>query len=148
MADFHLPPTVSRLPDPHMQTIQIRDMHPGRYLAFDLRHVLDALGPRVLESSWRIRDVCATGMHGDNRLEGLAGREAPIPGHVLRESAGEVRQVIDGEFAAYDSDQTEPWVTIDAVDSSYYLVRSRDPAVLQAVRACFRDVSEYDEADP
>jgi hypothetical protein len=38
-----------------MRAVRIRDREPGgRFLAVDLRDVLDAFGERALESSWQI----------------------------------------------------------------------------------------------
>lgn len=66
-----------------------------------------------------------------------------VSGQRLREFAEDVTQVIDGVFSGFESGSAEPWVVIDAVDSSYYLVRSDDSSVLDAIRSTFRQVSDY-----
>lgn len=140
---------VWRLPkEPHMQAVLIRDMVPGGgFLAVDLRHVLDALGERALDSSWRLEDLWATDETEETRLQKLADQGHLVSGRTLKEAAEVVVQVIDGVFSAFEPGRAEPWVIVEAVDSSYYTVRSREPTVLQNIRDCFRDVSEYEHPD-
>jgi hypothetical protein len=131
-----------------MHAIKIRDMVPGAgYVAVDLRHVLDALGERALRSSWRIDGLWATDDTEAKQLERLAGQEQPVSGRALKEAAENVAQVIDGEFMAFEPGQGEPWAIVEAVDSSYYTVRSNEPAVLRSIRDRFHDVSEYEHPD-
>jgi hypothetical protein len=131
-----------------MQAVRIRDMEPGgRFLAVDLRHVLDALGERALDSSWQIDGLWATPETEANALERLANQQEPVPGRTLKEAAYKVDQVIDGEFLAFEPGQDELWVIVEAVDSSYYTVRSKEPAVLWSIRDRFRDVSDYEHPE-
>lgn len=131
-----------------MQAVMIRDMVAGGgYLAVDLRHVLDALGGRALDSLWRIDGLWATDDTEAKELERLSELQQPIPGRALKTAADRVVQVIDGEFAAFEPGRDEPWVTVEAVDSTYYTVRANDPAILKAIRDCFRDVSDYEHPD-
>ena len=126
----------------------IRDMvSGGGYLAVDLRRVLEALGERVQNSWWRIDLEWATDDTTEKQLETLAKQGQMVDGRTLMAAAERVVQVIDGEFAAYEPGSEEPWVTVEAVDSSYYTVRSADPAVLQAITARFQDVTDYDHPD-
>jgi hypothetical protein len=131
-----------------MQAVAIRDLVAGGgYLAVDLRHVLDALGERALNSSWRIEDVWATDDSERKLLQTLADKGHPVSGRDLKEAAEAVEQVIDGEFSAFEPGHVEPWVIIEAVDSTYYTVRSQEPNVLQSIRHSFREVSEYEHPD-
>jgi hypothetical protein len=126
----------------------IRDMDSdGGYLAVDLRHVLEALGERAQNSWWRMDLEWATDDTPEKQLETLAEQGQMVDGRTLKAAAERVVQVIDGEFAAFDPGSEEPWVTVEAVDSSYYTVRSADTSVLQAILARFRDVTEYDHPD-
>jgi hypothetical protein len=128
-----------------MKTVLIDDMRSDIHvLAVDLRHVLVALGDRATNSEWRVRDVWATGDDSAEQLQSLDGTTA-ITGQRLRELAQDVTQVIDGLFSGFESGATEPWVIVEAVDSSYYLVRSADPSVLDTMRSTFRKVSDYEQ---
>ena len=127
-----------------MGSVQIRDTVPGGgYLAVDLRHVLDALGQRALDSSWRIGGLWSLPESEANPLEKLANQQQPVPGRALKGAADAVDQVIDGEFRAFEPGESEPWVIVEAVNSSYYTVRSTDATVLASIRDRFCDASEY-----
>jgi hypothetical protein len=121
----------------------IKDVESDRdVLAVDLRHVLSALGPRALVSDWRVREVWAEG-DAKPEFRGFDGSQL-ISGQHLAALAQNVSQIIDGEFSAFESGQTAPWVVIEAVDSTYYAVRSDDPSVLAQVRSAFQDVTDYE----
>jgi hypothetical protein len=97
---------------------------------------------RATNSQWRVRDVWATGDKSAVELESFDDTTT-VSGQRLCELAEDVTQVIDGVFSGFESGSAEPWVVIDAVDSSYYLVRSDDSSVLDAIRSTFRQVSDY-----
>jgi len=121
----------------------IKDLEAGRnVLAVDLRHVLSALGPRALTSEWRVREVWAEG-DANLRLEAFDKSEL-IAGQQLVALAQDASQIIDGEFGAFESGQSVPWVVVEAVDSTYYAVRSDDSSVLAQVRSAFHDVIDYE----
>ena len=65
----------------------------------------------------------------------------------MKRAADAVDQVIDGEFRAFEPGAGEPWVIVEAVDSSYYTVQSADAAVLASIRDRFGDVSEYEHEE-
>jgi hypothetical protein len=130
-----------------MRGIEIRDLSPHGYLAFDLRDILALLGERVIRSRWRAVGVRATGKQrseGETELEDLSKARSWIEGEHLKRLAHEdVQQVIHGEFTGFDQgrETKDPWVVISAVRSTYYVVYSPDPTVLQAIRVAFKDVS-------
>jgi len=129
-----------------MNGVMIKDLESERrVLAVDLRHVLSTLGPRALASDWQVREVWA---EGDSKaeLEAFDGRQS-VPGSRLAALAQNVSQVIDGEFSAFESGQKVPWVVVEAVDSTYYAVRSDDSAVLAQIRSAFHDVTDYEHPD-
>jgi hypothetical protein len=131
-----------------MEAVMIRDMVlGGGYLAVDLRHVLELLGERALGSLWQIEGLWYTDDTMAKQLEQLAGQEQPVSGRALKKAAEDVVQIIDGQFVAFEPGQSEPWVIVEAVDSTYYTVRSKEPAVLQSIRERFHDVSEYGHPD-
>lgn len=128
-----------------MKTVLINDMRSDiNVLAVDLRHVLAALGERATSSEWRVRDVWAIPDDSGAELARLED-SATVSGHRLRELAEAVTQVIDGVFSGFEPGAVEPWVIIEVVDSSHYLVRSDDPSVLDEMKSTFREVSEYEE---
>jgi hypothetical protein len=132
-----------------MKTVLVDDMRADiQVLAVDLRDVLAALGQRAAKSDWRVRDVWATDADNDSRsaavLANFDGSQV-VSGEHLRELAADVIQVIDGVFSGFEPGATEPWVIIEAVDSSFYLVRSDDPSVLDTIRKAFQRVSDYEK---
>jgi hypothetical protein len=130
-----------------MRGIKIRDMvESGQYLAVDLRHVLDALGERAIRSSWKACGVWATGKKAGvaAKLEKLADGKTLTTGMELSRIANNLVQVIDGEFQAFESGNTVPWVVIRAVDSSCYEIFSSENDVLDKVRNSFCEVSDCD----
>jgi hypothetical protein len=125
-----------------MNAVKIRDLESGRnVLAVDLRHVFSALGSRALDSEWRVRGVWAEGA-AEAELNAFDGNEL-VSGQRLATLAQNVIQVIDGEFSAFDPGNKVPWVIVEAVDSSYYTVRSDDTNVLAKIRSAFGDVADY-----
>ena len=129
-----------------MQGIKIKDLVSNSHvLAVDLRHVLDLLGERAMHSSWLASDVWATDKDAGEaaqELEKLADGRTYIPGDHLCRVAHKLRQVIDGEFAAFNKGDDSPWIIIRAVDSSFYEVFSPETDVLRTVREAFQQVSD------
>jgi hypothetical protein len=135
-----------------MATLKIYDTK-ERALAFDLRDLLDLLAPRSLHAEWRISAVKsphlfdemfeATGEGGD-KLELLAQRNERISGPDLAALAKRTRQVIWGEFVGSLPTAPTEWVTIRAVDSTFYEIATSDEEVLEKVRSAFKDVRRAD----
>jgi hypothetical protein len=127
-----------------MKAVKIEDMQIGRnFLAVDLRHILTALGERAITSDWRVRDVWATG-NSEKQLASLDEQQT-ISGLVLKELADNVVQIIDGVFSAFERGHSQPWVVVEAVDSSFYTVHSDEPLVLDNIRNKFQQVTNYDQ---
>ncbi|KAF5409700.1 MAG: hypothetical protein Udaeo2_00500 [Candidatus Udaeobacter sp.] len=123
-----------------MKTLLLDDMHSDIRVS-GRRSPARSCGPWA-NSQWRVRDVWARGDKSAAELESFDDTTT-VSGQRLRELAEDVTQVIDGVFSGFESGSAEPWVVIDAVDSSYYLVRSDDSSVLDAIRSTFRQVSDY-----
>jgi hypothetical protein len=125
-------------------------------LTFDLRDLIDLLAPRSLDASWTVAPVTisypvhgfsinefmmtGSGEPGHDKLEQLAASGSSISGGVLLEAAREARQVIWGQFTATLPEQSDAWVIIRAIDSTFYEVTSSDEAVLNAIRSICEDV--------
>ena len=135
-----------------MATLRIYDCDDG-VLAGDLRRLLDVLGPCSLQATWTVSAVKlsfsgpesvleefdATGQ-GGHQLEALAGNGLPVSGTVLAELAKATVQVIWGEFAAVLPRQESLWVTLRAIDSSFYEVSTTDAVVLDKIKSAYKDV--------
>jgi hypothetical protein len=90
------------------ECLRIDDLQPDRnVLAVDLDNVLAALGPRVDESLWRVRDIWAIGKTSF-AIEVLTDADA-IAGADLRQLADRAQQVVDGAFSGYDPGAGDPW---------------------------------------
>ncbi|NEU13291.1 hypothetical protein G3T14_14290 [Methylobacterium sp. BTF04] len=128
-----------------MRTLQIHDLEPQHAAVVDPRLVLPMLGERAIRASWQVAGVArfdepffATG-EGATHLEALCQSLKRVSGVVLSQIFGRVRQVIWGEFSAYDGDGT-PWVILRAIDSSWCEVETDDVGILDRVRETFADV--------
>ncbi len=131
-----------------MLQLWIKDKVPETgLLAFDLREVLQALGPCAMSWLWVVSDV------GEGEpleavgpsLPDLEALELPgdrVSGSRLARVADGIDQVIWGEFRAYrDHGAAEPSVRVVAFDSSYYEVWSGDAALIGRVQGSFRDTT-------
>jgi hypothetical protein len=136
-----------------MKTLRIHDLTPNGGLAFDLRDLLALLKPQSLQADWVIFPVKsdasgyewfeATGEHGDT-LEKLANEARRLSGSQLARIAKNTHQVIWGQFSGLYAGTDDPWVTIQAIDSTFYEVITSDEAVLKTIRSTFRDVREVE----
>ncbi|MCE6073966.1 hypothetical protein [Agrobacterium vitis] len=137
-----------------MKTIRIHDVMKNGVLAFDLRDLLRLLAPRSLQAVWRVSTVKsglpelewfdATG-DGGEKLELLANRDAVITGQELLALAKQTTQVIWGEFSGYFPNAThDNWLTIRAIDSSYYEITTADEAVLKKLKDSFQHIGPAD----
>lgn len=138
-----------------MTTLRIYDYRDGA-LALDLRDLIDLLAPRSLEASWTVSParmkhlelgrsfdelvITGPGQPGQDELELLAASGASVSGATLSEAAHEAWQVIWGQFTASLPEQSDPWVVICAIDSTFYEITSSDEAVLNAIRSTYKDV--------
>ncbi len=123
-----------------MHGLRIKDLAPQGFLACDLRDFLKLLGEAACPLRWRVSgDVWATGPQSEE-LESIANSDLRITSEKLAELAQAVNQVIDGEFVGYLPGEDEPWVIIQAIDSSYYEFFCSEPSMLQRARDRFVDV--------
>jgi hypothetical protein len=139
-----------------MTTLRIYDHRGGRVLALDLRDLIDLLAPPSLEASWTVSPVnveyptlghsidqfemTGSGRTGEDPLELLAANGSPVSGLLLAEYAHATHQVIWGQFVATRPEQTDAWVIIRAIDSTFYEVTTSDETVLAKIRSTYKDV--------
>lgn len=136
-----------------MATLRIYDVR-RHVLQIDLRHLLALLAPQSLRADWTLAAVSfpepgddlfdATGPGGE-RLNELAETGAIVSGVQLAALAKDTRQVIWGGFTASLPRQGgAPWLTIRAIDSTFYEVTTLDQSVLDKIRSTYRDVRASD----
>ncbi|WJH40196.1 hypothetical protein N7E02_26855 [Aliirhizobium terrae] len=135
-----------------MPTIRIYGIYDAkmRELVVDLRHLLRVLAPRSVQAMWSVSAVKssepgrqwfdATG-EGGEELETLARDNAQVSGPVLAALAEATDQVIWGEFTGrFPAETDRDWITIRAVDSSFYEVTTLDDTAIGKIKAAFKDV--------
>lgn len=136
-----------------MPTLRIYDLK-NHTLALDLSDLLQLLAPRSLQAVWTISAIQSDGVEyewfdatgeGGEQLEKLAQENAKLPGYQLVALAKKTRQVIWGKFyGSFPSEPEEAWITICAVDSTYYEIKTDDGAALQKIKSSFKDVRTMD----
>ena len=124
-----------------MYGIEIADRRDGSFLAVDLVDILKILGSLAEESEWEISEVECLGAVAD-KLHQLADAKVRVSGQILLQLAANLTQVIEGVFAGYRNGESEPWIVIEAVDSSAYDVESSEISVLELFRGKFKQVAE------
>lgn len=74
-------------------------------------------------------------------MEELARHNAQLLGSELAALAENTRQVIWGEFVGSEPTQSDKtWVTIRAIDSTFYEIDTDDEAVLRKINSIYKDV--------
>lgn len=126
-----------------MEAVTIHDLRPlgsGQVLAVDLIDLLRLFEPEVLALTWTIGgDLWCLG-DGATEFEQVGESGAALGGGELLRLASGVYQVIDGEFVGTPPGDARPRLVLVAVDSTYYVVASPDPELLERVRERFSDV--------
>jgi len=128
-----------------MTGIRIKDMGANRVLAFDLRDILRLLGEDAITSTWTASCVECTGPNSE-QLHESSDRGEKIEGARLFAITEGIGQVIDGDFSG-DLDGDTPWITIRAVDSSFFEVITDRSAVIETLRARFKVTEEIPRED-
>lgn len=139
-----------------MVTLRIYDL---RYadgpLALDLRDLMTLLSPLSIQADWQISKIKsadvgydwfdATG-DGGEALERFADQDLRLTGRELDKLAHETDQVIWGEFSGFlPTDVKEPWITIRAIDSTFYEVITSDEDTVSKIHTRFEDVRQVSE---
>lgn len=132
-----------------MATLRIYDTK-QQVLAVHLGDLIRLLAPRSLKANWTVSTVKsskpghewfeATGDAGE-QLEELAQVGTRISGFDLSALVDKTRQIIWGEFVG--TEPTPPdktWVTIRAVDSTFYEIDTDDETVLNKINSTYNDV--------
>jgi hypothetical protein len=138
-----------------MTTLRIYDYRHG-VLALDLRDLIDVLAPRSIEASWTVSPVklenpelgrsidefmiTGPGRPSEGALELLASGGSSVSGLKFAEYAHATWQVIWGQFVGILPAQSDIWVVIRAIDSTFYEVTTSDDVVLAKIKSAYKDV--------
>ena len=125
-----------------MEAVTIHDLRAlgdGRVLAVDLIDRLCLFEPEVRTLHWACRDVWCLG-DGADEFHRAAETGVALDGGELLRLASSVYQVIDGEFVGTLPNGIWARLVVVAVDSTYYVVASSAPELLDRVRQRFSQV--------
>ena len=116
----------------------------GGGLRFDLLDILDALDPFVGGVIWEVRFISSVWLTTDPWLDSWTDEPQRLDTQALRERYE--GQIINGRFTAVSGSRQV--LMVEAVDSSFWLVWSDDPAVLTALSKRFREVTRVTPPTP
>jgi hypothetical protein len=121
--------------------VTILDHSDNGVLSLDLKDIL-LLGSQAESSEWEISQVEALDEVEAEELHCLADKGARVPGQRLIRLASAVTQIINGIFRGYQKGESEPWIVIQAVDSSAFDVQCNKKDVIHQIRQQFRNVAD------
>jgi len=130
-----------------MVTLRVR---PDDFVFSLQRHLFDVLAPRAVQADWHISPLNppdrkyewfeAVGEAADE-IEAVAEANTRLTGLALATLAERVHQIIWGQFTGFLPGAPDaPWVTIRAIDSSFFDVTTDDEAVLGTIVSTFSEV--------
>jgi hypothetical protein len=129
-----------------MAGIRIHDLTDEHVLAFDLADLLETLGKEAELSAWTCSvGECLAQDGARTELEDAYGARPRLAGAEILALAAETLQVVDGVFEAFRPGERQPWLRLEAIDSTYWEVFAPDAADLAALRARFREVEPIEE---
>jgi hypothetical protein len=118
-----------------MTSVTFRSWQDDHYLS--LWEILTALGSLVENLQWRVQIEELAPGPGASRLEAIAADATLDTRELLDASRGDV-QVIDGLLSGFKAGEARfPYLTIRAVDSTWWDVDADDEAVARTLRVRF-----------
>lgn len=125
-----------------MRGITISDRQPNtNILAVNLADILQLIGSKLATTEWEISDIECFGNYSD-RLYQLADNKTRISGETLLQIAQNITQVIDGTFAGYLQNKSEPNIVVRVIDSTAYDVESNDEDILTQLQQRFQNIED------
>jgi hypothetical protein len=121
-----------------MNGVEIHDMDPRGFLAFDLREVLACLGEEASCREWTCQGLECAG-DGTEDLDEIERESRAISGTRLCDLAGRINQVIWGEFYGRQPHEKNASLIVKAIDSTLWEVFG-DEKCLSLVRTRFTSV--------
>ncbi|WP_295555636.1 hypothetical protein [uncultured Hyphomicrobium sp.] len=129
-----------------MATLRIYDLD-GGVLAVHLSRLLDLLAPKSLDAEWTVAQLRSDGEDkfeatgsGAAELEELVATAMPISGMALLIVATNTHQIVWGEFIAIVPGESTPWLTLRAIDSTFYEIGTDDADALAKIKSAYKDV--------
>lgn len=112
-------------------------LNDGDYV--DVGRVLRAIGEDLtLTSVWLVRDAdCAADPGTAQQLYGISERGIEVSAAKLLDVTGPKVQLIDGEMLARLPEARHPWLLLQAVDSTLWVIESTDARVYNRLRESF-----------
>ena len=112
-----------------------------------LYDLIKAFGDRTRRSTWFGSGLNCIG-ETTEELYSLTDQNLPIEGDdFLRLTAG-IRQIIAGDFQAFDPGEDSPWVFLRAWEGNGFYVETDDPQVEKQLKAHDQAVEEVEGASP
>lgn len=117
----------------------------------DMKSIVAVLPPRAAASVWDIVDMIDRDGQAYFDMDGastelfarLANSGRRIGGDAFLRAAQMTPQVVWGTFRAFEDEGAEtPWLCLDAVDSTFWRVRTADLPTRQAMLKAFRQVKQ------
>jgi hypothetical protein len=108
-----------------------------------LSDLLDVLGGDATRSSWTLHDLELAPSPAAERIYDAISDGSAVPGNRLRDLAVIGLQVIDGILEARAHAEADPWVSVRAVDGSWWDVVAADN-VLRRFQDAFPDAKRLD----
>jgi hypothetical protein len=129
-----------------MAGIRIHDRTDDDVLAFDLSDLLEALGKEAELSAWKCSvGECIPKDGGRPDLEDAYNAATRLSGAEILALAGETLQIVDGAFEAYRRGERQPWIVLEAIDSTYWEVFAATADDLSPLRRRFSEVEDIEE---
>jgi hypothetical protein len=107
----------------------------------DLIHILEIIGEIGKTAVWKISYLDCLGEKSDN-LHYFSDNHIRISGRKLYQLFSEIYQTIEGEFVAFESDNTKSFLTIRAINGSEFDVETIDTEILERIRKSFDNVKD------
>ena len=115
----------------------------------DLYRLVSAFGDRSLRSTWSGSGLNCNGETADE-LHALTDQNKPIEGDNFLHLTAGIRQIIAGDFQAFDPGESSPWVFLRAWEGNGFYIETDDPQVEKQLKAHYhyQAVEEVEGASP
>jgi tetratricopeptide (TPR) repeat protein len=113
----------------------------------DFYRLVAAFGDRSLRSTWFGGGVDCNGETAD-QLYALTAQNLPIEGDDFLRLAAGIRQIMAGDFQAFDPGEDSPWVFLRTWEGNGFYVETDDPQVEKQLKVHYQAVEEVEGASP
>ena len=109
----------------------------------DLYDLVSALGERAVNSSWFGSDVNCSGENAEE-LHSFVEQDRPMDGHDFLRITSGIQKTTQGDFQAFDSDTSFPWVFIRAWNGNGFYLETNDPKIEARLKRHFPSMEEVE----